>query len=98
MMRTCPAVGVSRPEMQLMVVVLPAPLGPSSPKISPGLAENEMSSTAVSSPYDLRRWSTSITVRAKVPRNGSALEHRRPDFVVDSRQQSGQSCCRHLTI
>ena len=35
-----PAVGVSRLEMQPMVVVLPAPFGPSRPKISPGCAVN----------------------------------------------------------
>jgi hypothetical protein len=33
-----------------MVVVLPAPLGPSSPKISPRATANESPSTAVTSP------------------------------------------------
>ena len=45
-----PAVGVSRPVMQPMVVVLPAPLGPRSPKTSPGWAVKDISSTAVRSP------------------------------------------------
>jgi hypothetical protein len=45
--------GISRapvmPEMHLMVVVFPDPLGPSSPKHSPGATSNEMSVTASTS-------------------------------------------------
>ncbi len=37
------------------VVVFPAPFGPRIPKISPWSTEKEMSSTAVSGPYVLRR-------------------------------------------
>src|SRR3972149_2967535 len=37
-----------------MVVVLPAPLGPSRPKISPAYTSNETSSTARTGPKDLR--------------------------------------------
>jgi hypothetical protein len=32
---TCPEEGVTRPQMMLIKVVLPAPFGPSSAKISP---------------------------------------------------------------
>src|SRR6185369_16490145 len=38
-----------------MVVVLPAPLGPTSPTISPGATVNERSSTATKVPNTLRR-------------------------------------------
>src|SRR5688572_17804115 len=58
---TRPEVGVSRPEMQLIVVVLPAPFGPSRPKILPGSAAKLIPSTATRSPYCLRSSWTSIT-------------------------------------
>ncbi len=45
-----PAVGAASVHSILMVVVLPAPLGPRNPKISPGSTSNEIPSTAVSSP------------------------------------------------
>ena len=38
-----------------MVVVLPAPLGPRRPTISPLPTEKEMSSTALKSPYSFVR-------------------------------------------
>jgi hypothetical protein len=44
----------------LMVVVLPAPFGPSKPKNSPSLTVNDMPSTAVSSPNRFTRPSTSM--------------------------------------
>ena len=43
------------------VVVLPAPFGPSNPKISPRVTLNDVSSTAVKSPNFLTRFSTTIT-------------------------------------
>ena len=47
---TLPLVGGRKPVIMRMVVVLPAPLGPSIPTISPSLTEKEMPSTAVKSP------------------------------------------------
>ena len=44
---TVPEVGVTSPMIMAMVVVLPAPLPPSSPVIEPGARRNEMPSTAV---------------------------------------------------
>src|ERR1035438_9952005 len=85
MMRTCPVVGVRRPEMQPMVVVLPAPLGPRRPKISPGRAVKEMSLTAVRSPKVLRSWSTSITVNVKVSRGGCVAAERRREAGLGRR-------------
>src|SRR5271165_1839138 len=52
---TRPAVGSRTPRIMLMVVVLPAPLGPSSPTISPRSTVKETSSTAVTGPYCLHR-------------------------------------------
>jgi hypothetical protein len=45
--RTCPSEISVNPSIIRMVVVLPEPLGPSSPKISPRPAENEMPLTTV---------------------------------------------------
>ena len=42
-----PAVGDSMPEMQLKVVLLPEPLGPIRPRISPSLTSNDTLETAV---------------------------------------------------
>src|SRR5687767_1260835 len=47
---TAPEVGAISPASMRSAVVLPAPLGPSSAKISPGFSSNETSSTAVRSP------------------------------------------------
>ncbi len=55
---TVPAVGSSTPSITLMVVVLPAPLGPSSPTISPRPTVNETSSSAVTPAYRLQRPAT----------------------------------------
>src|SRR5271166_1187152 len=64
-----------------MVVVLPAPLGPRKPKISPGGIANEMSSTAVVVPKRLVRRSTttsggSILILSSGPGRGSMLDGR----------------------
>src|SRR3954466_4324328 len=61
-----PLLGSSTPRIMLMVVVLPAPLGPSSPTISPGAIENDRPSTASVPPYALRRFETSrIDIKKK---------------------------------
>ena len=44
--RIVPAVGCSRPSSSLIVVLLPEPLGPSSPTTSPGPTERSMPRTA----------------------------------------------------
>src|SRR6266850_3563844 len=55
-----PLVGLSRPAMMRMVVVLPAPFGPRKPWISPGSTERLTPSTAVKEPYFLTSASTAI--------------------------------------
>src|SRR5262245_13261189 len=57
--RMVPSVGRRIPAMQRSVVVLPAPLGPTSPRISPDSAEKEMALTASSGPYLFVRFSIS---------------------------------------
>src|SRR3990170_2239013 len=56
-----PPLGRSRPVSILMVVVLPAPLGPRNPKISPRCTPNVTPSTAVKVPNRLVSLSTSMT-------------------------------------
>src|SRR5437899_5347484 len=55
-----PAVGSSSPSSMAMVVVLPAPLPPSSPSTAPGATAKVRSSTATTSPYTLRRCRTAM--------------------------------------
>ena len=60
---TSPDVGCSRPESIFKVVVLPAPLGPRKPTISPGAISNEMSSTAFTALYS--RWNSARRLPTK---------------------------------
>ena len=59
-----------------MVVVLPAPFGPSSPNTSPGVTSRSTPSTATVSPYRTRNPSTSSTLQnpaaARVQRSNHA--------------------------
>jgi hypothetical protein len=45
-----PRSGLRNPSTHSIVVVLPAPFGPISPKISPSRTSNEISSTATTRP------------------------------------------------
>src|SRR5580692_369346 len=53
-----PEVGSSTPRIMLMVVVFPAPFGPSKPRISWVPTENDTSATATVAPYCLHRRDT----------------------------------------
>src|SRR6266850_975923 len=61
-----PRVGLSSPAMMRMVVVLPAPLGPRNPWISPGSTERLTPSTAVKEPYVLTSASTAIMASGRL--------------------------------
>src|SRR5207237_8146846 len=56
-----PLVGRTRLSASRMVVVLPAPLGPTKPRISPPATSRLRSSTAVRSLYTFVRWSSTST-------------------------------------
>ncbi len=56
---TSPRESASAPEIRLNIVLLPAPFGPMSPRISPEAIENERSLTATSPPNSLRAARTS---------------------------------------
>src|SRR6516165_1165894 len=60
LMMARPLVMGSNVVIMRMSVDLPAPLGPSRPKISPCFTAKETSSTAVKSPYILVMWSTTM--------------------------------------
>src|SRR4051812_22278910 len=53
-MRASPAVAWTSPVRILMVVVLPAPLGPRNPNTSPGCTVSDRSCSATRPPYALR--------------------------------------------
>src|SRR6202051_2689334 len=65
-----PAVAASAPEMQWKQVVLPDPLGPIRPRISPAFTSKETAFRAVKPPNCLVSRSTVSTERA--PRGGGA--------------------------
>src|SRR5437016_11960231 len=57
---TCPSSALRRPSRISTVVVLPAPFGPSRPKISRSFTRNDMPSTATRLPYRFRSPSTTM--------------------------------------
>src|SRR6185295_9846638 len=61
-----PALGVMKPAIMRMVVVLPAPLGPRNPSTSPGCTEKLRSSTATSHWYFLVRFWVLIMAPAEI--------------------------------
>jgi hypothetical protein len=63
-----PLLGRSNVVSILMVVVLPAPLGPRKANISPWATSKLMSLTAVKSPKVLTRWLTEIMFGSASPR------------------------------
>src|SRR5881409_2842414 len=81
--RTEPLVGSRTPRMMLMVVVLPAPLGPSKPTISFRATSNEIPWTAVVSPYffdsdcTLRTFVTELLTKESAEDLPSARRRRR---------------------
>src|SRR5262249_1617027 len=82
--RALPALGLSTVQSMRSVVVLPAPLGPSRPKISPGAAVKEASSTArTGSPRALRKGrargsAPTITLRQRVGGGPCVKNGQRP--------------------
>src|SRR6185503_20354401 len=65
-----PDVGAYKVDNMEMVVVFPAPFGPSRLKISPSLISKDIPLTAVKSPYRLTRlWTCSIAVIETPVRN-----------------------------
>src|SRR5579864_992316 len=77
-----PDVGWSSVVSILMVVDLPAPLGPRKAKISPSAMVKLMSSTAVSSPNLRTRWVTSMMFT----RGGLTRRGQRRGVVMGWRQ------------
>src|SRR2546428_7504296 len=62
-----PLVGQSRPSSSRMVVVLPAPLGPRKPKVSPARTENDAPSMPRRRPYRLVSSRASMTTSISDP-------------------------------
>src|SRR6185503_13101902 len=74
--RAEPEVGSTRPSSILSEVVLPAPLGPRKPKISPRFTTKERSSTATFSPNRLRSPWVSTTASVMSERLLHGLRHQ----------------------
>src|SRR5687768_6512964 len=70
---TSPLSGARRPSRISTVVVLPAPFGPSKPKISPGATSKLTPSTAWTDPYALRTSPTRMTAPAASGRGARAV-------------------------
>src|SRR4051795_13384801 len=78
-----PPSGGRSPSRISTVVVLPAPLGPSRPKTSPGITSKSMPSTARTSPYCLTRPRTRTTGSVEtwvvdMPANGDRTRRQPP--------------------
>ena len=76
-----PAEGGSAPEMQLKQVVLPEPLGPMRPRISPGLTSKETPWRARKPPKRLVRPETVSTDAVTAPPGRVISRRRREDLV-----------------
>ena len=78
-----PPDGWSAPETQLKQVVLPDPLGPMSPRISPGFTSKVMPWRATNPPKRLVRPETFSTDAATAPSGGKT-----PDGAAESAQRA----------
>src|SRR5579872_2210297 len=81
-----PAVGARNTAIIFIVVDLPAPFGPSNPRTSPAGTENDTSSTAVSGPKFLLRWTMSSTAGTL---NLGAIAGREARLRIEPRQLVG---------
>ena len=70
-----PAFGTRAPESTLKIVLLPEPLGPIRPRISPGSTRNETLLTAVKPPKRLVSPSTTSTAASPPGAAAPAIDH-----------------------
>src|SRR3984957_664021 len=104
----CPALGSSTPRIMLIVVVLPAPFGPSRPTISPGATWKLTPFTARTSPNDFSRRSTLRTqgtggiIPRRIRRPGGRvkprLTTRRARFAPRVASRLPASSCRAIDL
>ncbi len=78
MTRTVPELALTSPATAEISVVLPAPLGPSSPKNSPSWTWSETPWSAVNDPYRLTTESMSMALDMASERDGEAGAGPRP--------------------
>src|SRR5688572_15947741 len=93
---TCPELALKIPIITRIVVVLPAPLGPRKPKISPGATSMFRLSTAASRPYCLRKLIMRIMAEliystAMSPVNGRRIDGLRIVLARHCLVESSQS-------
>src|SRR6218665_408055 len=90
--KTLPPVGFNNPQRMEMVVVFPAPLGPSRPKIEWAGMENVILSTAgVAFPlYAFIKWSTSMAALTGITGDLLAFSPFSGKFSFHIRQREGR--------
>ncbi len=86
--RTVPLSGLTSPQRTPMVVVLPAPLGPSRPNISPRPTSNPTPSTATTSPNRLQSFSTAMVAIRCTPLRCHIFPDRKDTTTLVSRGRS----------
>src|SRR5947207_53173 len=84
-----------------MIVLLPAPLGPSNPKTSPRLTEKLTRSTAILSPKRFTRSTTSIiagdcSITLFLP--SSELDHHSGEWLPCALQEALKQLLQHLLL
>src|SRR5436190_15434271 len=96
-----PPVGGKSVVRILMIVLLPAPLGPSNPKTSPRLTEKLTRSTAIFSPKRFTRSTTSIiagdcSITLFLP--SSELDHHSGEWLPGALQEALKQLLQHLLL
>src|ERR1017187_10320016 len=89
-MKACPPVGRRRSSRMRMVVVLPAPLSPRKPRISPGATSRWRLFTARSLPYCLERPRIETAEEAGMVRAGDVEGYCRTEDVLGAPMLSVQ--------
>src|SRR3954453_14909965 len=80
--RALPDVGLTSVQSMLMVVLLPAPLGPRKPNTSPGETAKDTPRTASTSPKDFLRSWTSMAAAAVAAWGGERGAMARHDIAT----------------
>src|SRR5437879_5973232 len=97
-----PAVGISVPDSMLKIVLLPEPLGPIRPRISPCSTRNDTPLTAVKPPKRFTNPSTVSTPEPPLnPLAPAVLCQIRPDLLVAERgplRQRQHGLALHLAL
>src|SRR5881409_3063753 len=93
--RADPRVGLTVPEITLNSVVLPAPLGPTRPRISPAATDSETSSSARKPPNATPIASSSSMSGAQAEPMPQATQQQRHQSVGTAQNHQNQQRTEH---